>query len=160
MYENAYGTSFTMAVSKSKGSGLQITPTRSEKRKTKRVIQLECRDHIQNQVRATDAMNVLAEGRSLKSYKRLRLAQGLESPEQKFIRAKTKCNLEQKHSPNFDNVTWDKEQALTDLREWSVGAIINWSAFARQHGISGRNGGQVAKEFAKENGIDVVALDQ
>ena len=91
----------------------------------------------------TDAMNVLAEGRSLKSYKCLRLAQAFETPEQKSNRTKTKHNPEQRHSPNFENVTWDRERAATDLREWPIGNIINWS---RQHGISGRNGGQVAKE--------------
>ena len=57
-------------------------------------------------------------------------------------------------------MTWDKEKAITDLREWPNGSVINWSDFARQHGIPGRNGGQVAKEFAKVNGIDVFSLDQ
>ena len=57
-------------------------------------------------------------------------------------------------------MTWDKEKAATDLREWPIGSIINWSDFAGQHSIPGRNGGQVAKEFAKETGIDVFSLDQ
>ena len=32
--------------------------------------------------------------------------------------------------------------------------------FCKGHGIPGRSGGQVAKEFAKENGIDIFPLDQ
>ena len=45
------------------------------------------------------------------------------------------------------------------MREWPVGKVINWSEFAREHNIPGRNGGQVAKEYAEENGIDVFNLD-
>ena len=158
VYENTYGMSFTKAVSQCKESGLQQTPTQSEKRKRKRSVQQECRDHIKKQMWKTDAMNVLAEGQSLKSYQRLRLCQAFETPDQKHI--KTKRNPKRKHSPNFENVMWDKEKAATDLREWPIGTAINWSHFAKEHGIPGKNGGQVAKEFAKENGIDVFALDQ
>ena len=113
-------------------------------------------------MQTTDAMNMLAECQSLKSYKRLRLAQSFETPEQKHKHNKTtsKCNAQRKHSPNYENVTWDKKKAATDLREWPIGNIMNWSNFARQHGIPGRNGDQVAKEFAKEIGIDVFASDQ
>ena len=158
VYENIYGMSFTKAVSQCKESGLQQTPTQSEKRKRKRSVQQECRDHIQKQMRKTDAMNMLAEGQSLKSYQRLRLCQGFETPDQTHIQ--TKHNPQRKHSPNFENVMWDKEKAATDLTEWPIGTTINWSHFAKEHGIPERNGGQVAKEFAKENGIDVYALDQ
>ena len=116
------------------------------------------RSHIQKQMWKTDAMNMLAEGQSLKLYQRLTLCQGFETPDQTHIQ--TKHNPKRKHSPNFENVMWDKEKAATDLTEWPIGTTINWSHFAKEHGIPGRNGGQVAKEFAKENGIDVYALDQ
>ena len=118
----------------------------------KRRIQQECRDHIQSQMQKTDTINLLAEGQSLKSYKRLRLAQAFETPEQKYNRAKCSYS-KRKHSPNFENITWDKQKVLSDLREWPIGTIINWSHFARKHCIPGRNAGQVAKEFAQSNGL-------
>ena len=83
VYEKAYGMSFTRAVSECVGSGLQQKPTKVERRRGKRKIQQEVRDHINGQMRATDATNVLEEGLSLKSYKRLRLAQAFETPEAK-----------------------------------------------------------------------------
>ena len=160
IYEGAYGTSFTRAMSEYKHSGLQQKPTKVEKKKSKRQIQQECRDHIQRQMRATDAMNVLTEGQSLKSYKRLRLAQAFETPEVKRTHKASNPMPKQKHSPQFEHVMWNKENVLTSLQQWPAEEIINWSGFAREHGIPGRNGGQVAKEFAKENGIDVFCLDR
>ena len=115
---------------------------------------------MHEQMRKTDALNVLAEGQSPKSYKRLRLAQSFETPKQKQSRVSNRPFKEQKHSPKFDNVLWSKETVLADLRAWPIGNIINWSEFAREHDIPGENGEQVAKEFAKENRIDVFALDQ
>ena len=54
---------------------------------------------------------------------------------------------------------WDKENLLTKLNNWPQGEIINWSAVARQYNVPGKNKGQVVKEFAKENGVDVFKLD-
>ena len=88
VYESAYGTLFTKAVSECKHSGLQQKPTKVEKKKYKRHIKQECRDHIHGQMQATDALNVLAEGQSLKSYKCLRLVQAFETPEAKRTRKK------------------------------------------------------------------------
>lgn len=103
-------------------------------------------------MRATDALDVLSEGLSLRTYKRLRISQGFETPEAK----RTRSVPVRKHSPMFENVSWNKENVLESLRQWPVGNIINWSEFARRHHI---HGGQVAKEFAKENGTDVFCLD-
>ena len=74
--------------------------------------------------------------------------------------AKKKPRPECKHSPQFENVLWEKKYVLASLRTWPAEKIINWPEFAREHGIPGRNIGQVAKEFAKVNGIDVFGLDK
>ena len=63
------------------------------------------------------------------------------------------------HSPDVTNVTWDKQKVLDDLRSWDSTDKINWSKFARDHHVPGKNGGQVVKEFAKRNNIDVTQLD-
>ena len=44
-----------------------------------------------------------------KSYGRKRLAQHFDTPPSKRVRTKS-------HSPNFETVTWDKQQVLEDLQ--------------------------------------------
>ena len=36
---------------------------------------------------------------------------------------------------------------------------INWQNFAQEHGVPGRNRGQVVKELAKQSGIDISRLE-
>ena len=44
------------------------------------------------------------------------------------------------------NVTWDKRKVIDDLHQAeSQGEKINCSSFAREHGVEGKNGGQVVK---------------
>ena len=50
-------------------------------------------------MRVTDALDTLSEG--LRSYKRLRISQGFETPEAK----RTRTISVGKHSPKFENVT-------------------------------------------------------
>ena len=57
-------------------------------------------------------------------------------------------------------MVWDKKQVLADLQSWPTGKIINWTQFANDHNVPGRNAGQIVKEFATESGIDVFQLDQ
>ena len=66
---------------------------------------------------------------------------------------------EKSHSPSDKNITWDTQFVLTDLASHPEGVSINWSKFAREHDVPGRNAGQVVKAFAKKNGIDTVKLD-
>ena len=60
-----------------------------------------------------------------------------------------------KHSPNFENVSWDTEKLESTLQSWSTGTPMNWSAIGRAHGIQGGNAGQVVREFAEARNIDV-----
>ena len=96
-------------------------------------------------------MLVLAEAESLSSYGRKRLALSYEKPE---TPQKTKS-----HSPNEQNMSWDIEEALTELENFPPDKKINWSEMATKHNIPGKNSGQVLKETAKKHGIDTVALD-
>ena len=45
------------------------------------------------------------------------------------------------------------------LESWPESETINWSRVAREHGITARNGGQIVKEFAAENGFDTAHFD-
>ncbi len=102
--------------------------------------------------KGSDPLQVLAERQSLQSYKRMRLCQSFQSPQ---ITPKRR-----KHSPNFSDVEWDKEWLLHKLRNWPIGNVINWSRTANEFHIKGGNKGQIVKECAKENGIDVTQLDK
>ena len=129
-------------------------------KKLKRKIQRECRDQITEQLHNTDAMTVLREGQSLESHKRMRMSQSFGTPEQKINRAlQSSATTSRKHSPNFDNVQWDKDSLLAELKDWPSDVIVNWSEIARKYNIPGSNRGQVAKEFATESGLDVCHLD-
>ena len=87
LYQNTYRHSFTDSLARCKGTGLQ---TATEKKKTKRRIQQEYRDHISEQLHKSDALTVLSEAQSLASYQRQRISQSFESPQQTHQRAQTK----------------------------------------------------------------------
>ena len=89
----------------------------------------------------------------MRSYGQKRKLQSFETPPSKRAKPKT-------HSPNFTNVTWNKDEVLKDLQSHpSVPPRINLQNFARQHNIPGKNCGQVVKEFAVKSGIDVSRLE-
>ena len=89
----------------------------------------------------------------MRSYGWKRKLQSFETPPSKWAKPKT-------HSPNFTNVTWNKDEVLKDLQSHpSVPSQINLQNFARQHNIPGKNYGQVVKEFAVKSGIDVSRLE-
>ena len=95
LYENAYGRSFTDSLSQCRDAGVQKKATKAEGKRLKRKIQRKCRDKISTHLQKSDAIHVLAEGQSISSYKRMRLAQSFETPEQKAKRfgAVRECGL-------------------------------------------------------------------
>jgi len=78
------------------------------------------------------------------------LSQSFETPQQTKERYEKCTPKQRKHSPLFDEVSWDKEKVQQDLETWPEGEKINWSKFAREHKISAKNAGQIVKEFAVE----------
>lgn len=126
LYQETYGHSFAKSLTKYPSSGVKIKKS-DERKKLKQKIQRECRDHISSQFKENNAISVLAEGQSIASYKRMRMSQSFETPEQKRERAKNAPSAPRKHSPNFDQVQWDKEGLLQRLRNWPEGEIVNWT---------------------------------
>jgi len=78
-----------------------------------------------------DALHVLAEGQSLSSYKRMRYAQSFETPKQKKERAAKWGIKEHKHSPSFDNITWDNGKVLQALQNWPTNETIKLDKVCR-----------------------------
>ena len=124
------GHSFAESLTKCPNSGIQIKKSDAERKKLKRKIQRECRDHISGQFKENDAISVLAEGQSIAAYKRMRMSQSFETPEQKRERVKAAPSAPRKHSPNFEQVQWDKEGLLQRLRNWPEGERVNWTQLA------------------------------
>ena len=148
VFEKAYGKSFTDTLATCPGSGLQIKPTAADNKKLKRKLRRECRDYISTQLQENDALTVLAEGQSIASYKRMRFSQSFETPEQKRERAQATPLVCRKHSPNVDNVQWDKGGLLNRLQNWPEGEVINWTQLGREWNVPGE--GQTVKEYAIE----------
>lgn len=59
-----------------------------------------------------DATSVVAEDQSLITYKRMRMAESFETPQQKKKR-RTQCPSKPRKQ---DTITWDKETVLRDLQ--------------------------------------------
>ena len=111
----------------------------------------QCRDKENQSLKSAAAISVLVEDESMRGYKRKR---------QPTPPTKRTCSRPESHSPNFSNVTWDKEKVLSDLQSLpSAPPPLNWHSFAREHGITGGNAGQIVKEFAQQSGVDTTRLD-
>ena len=128
--------------------------TKSEQSQEKRKLMIQCRDAVEHEMTKAVPKTILKENESLKGYNRKRLSEFYDGPSTSKKKKKT-------HSPNFDTVTWDKRKVIDDLHQAeSQGEKINWSCFAREHGVEGKNGGQVVKEFAILSNINTTILDK
>ena len=120
--------------------------TKQRDRETKKKISA----YITHQLGENATMILLAEGESLSSYKRKRLGMSFEEGPVKKPKS---------HSPTLDNQAWNHDQAIALLRAHPSDQKINWSQAARTLGIPNKNGGQVLKDFAKNERFDVLALE-
>ena len=119
-HEN-FSKSFKEGILKHAKAGIQKRPTPTERKREKHAILRECRK------------TVLAEDESVGSYQRKRVSQSFKkSPAPKWQKS---------HSPNFDRIEWVMERVLSDLKDYPTDKPINWSQFAREHGVPGSNGG-------------------
>ena len=151
-FTNAFDSSFTdLLVKHSKE--IQKKPTAAEKKKRLRSIYRHCRDQENEALKKSAAISVLTEDESMRAYQRKRKRQYFETPPAKKAKMKS-------HSPNFSDVTWNKEEVLCDLQQHPLAPPpINWQKFAREHNVPGQNAGQVVKQFAHKSGLDTTKLD-
>ena len=140
---------FREALLKDKSLGLENKKSQYEKRKEKRELERNFTKQVNKCFAEKAAISLLSEGESKRKYHRKRIAQSFTTPENNQPQPKKP----KKHSPNFNNVDWDKENVETTIRNWPTDIPINWSAVARQHGVTGGNGGQVVKEFVESLGL-------
>jgi len=68
---------------------------------------------------------------------------------------------QKKHTGNFDNMVWEKDQLKKEIEKLPDGHVINYSELARNFNIcdsSGNialNGGQIVKEYLVSQGADL-----
>jgi hypothetical protein len=153
IYEQEASTSFTNVLVEDRSIGLERKKSQYEK-KEKRKIQRKFVAKVNESFAEKATITLLTEGESKRKYHRKRLAQSFATPENNPPQPKR----QKKHSPNFENVSWDTEKLENTLRNWPPSSPINWSAVAKEHNIEGGNGGQVVKEFAAEKGISIAHI--
>ncbi len=130
---------------------IQRKPTPLEKKQARRKVLRQVRDKENESLQHHSFSVVFSENESLSSYSRKRKATYLKTPQ---VPKKAKS-----HIPQLSQVSWDKQSVLRELQALPDGSKVNWSEIARTHGVPGGNAGQVVKEFARQNGVDVSALD-
>ena len=147
VYEHEAGTSFNDAVVLNKSSGLQ---KRTDKRAEMVKVKKQLTKAVNEQFSEKAAISMLSECESRRKYHRKRMAQSFCTSTPPPAKKKKKS-----HSPDFSNVTWDKEKLKETLENLPEGTVINWSQVARDHGIPGKNAGQVVKEFSETTSVDL-----
>ncbi|CAB3995360.1 Hypothetical predicted protein [Paramuricea clavata] len=61
----------------------------------------------------------------------------------------------------FENMEWDKDGMKEEVNSFGDGTLVNWSELARRYGVKNKtgqmaqNGGQIAMEWLKSEGVDV-----
>ena len=149
VYKAEASTSFADALVETKTLGLEKKKSKKDMRQEKIKMQKELARSVSEHFSENAAISMLTQGESKRKYHKKRMAQSFHSPKEQPPAKKTKS-----HSPNFSLVTWDKEKLRESLENWPPNKAMNWSEIARDHGIPGKNAGQVVKEFAAQQGID------
>ena len=145
------GVSFEDAVVQASGTTLQKKLTTNQKKQLKRTHARAFKEELETSWHEGDMDAVMKNGISFGRWDRLVLDESL---------AKRPCKTTAKstrHTPVV--ITWDTEQVLRDAEQWPAGTEINWSAFAREHNVPGKNGGQAVKDYLREQGVDVLRLE-
>ena len=156
IWEHNYGRKFSEALPKHcPDANLTKKVSKQERKKQNRVRDRRIVQHVNEQMASNITLVTLSSGESMAGYQRKRMAMSFENDTTQPPRKKKKS-----HSPSDENRIWDSNAVLQDLRQWPQDVQINWSSFARSHGVPGKNGGQVVKDFAQDHGIDTLTLDK
>ena len=137
------------------GTTLEKKKTQAERKRHLRNITREVKNKLEEEWKKGAMDTCLQERVSFSSCKRQRERTGFESPEAKRRRAEV--TRLKSHSPT--TITWDATQVLAAAKNWPADKVINWSAFARLHGVPGKNCGQLVKEYLGKQGIDVLTME-
>ena len=151
--DQGFQENFQISVKDAIGSSLRMVPKISSKenKKNETTKLKDTVKEISSRYKENSLQNILQENISFSQWDRQRKSNSLE----------TSVNTRKRSSVgNFDNYSFDKVQFLAEVRGLKEGDEVNWSQLARNfnvniNGVLPSNGGQVLKEFAQVNGIDI-----
>lgn len=132
---------------------LVLKETKSERKNRSRTMKRQLVQEITKKIGESTTITILAEGESMGSYSRKRMAMSFERP-------RTAVKRHTSHSPHDQSHQWSHENALEYLQTFPDTETINWSMAARLLNIPGSNKGQVLKEFAVKQQIDITKLEK
>ena len=98
---------------------------------------------------------------SLESRRRERLAMSYESAHDAHEKNAAEGKTQKNPIGNLEKMTWDKEGLQKEVENYESGTFINWSELARRYKITNtagelaKNGGQIAQECLKAEGVDL-----
>ena len=157
-WEKEYGHTLTDVLPKlCPEANLTTKKSKQEQKQESRTRMRKLTTHVNKQMEKNAAVTMLASGESFAQYHRKRMMVSFETPSDTSPGPPKK---RKSHSPSQENFTWDTQAVLTDLAGHPEGVAINWSRFAREHNVPGKNAGQVVKEYAQTMGFDTYRLDQ
>ena len=153
LQEQGFESKFDMNIKDAVGSELNMVPKTKYKEKTnaERSKLKNTMHEISTKFHQNSLENILKENISFSQWDRQRKMNALEV---------SKDSRHRSSIGNLDNYSFDKDAFLDEAAAWPLGAVINWSDIARRYnvcinGIKCANGGQVLKNYAQINGIDV-----
>lgn len=148
---------------------LQSKENSTEKQKQSVKKLKENKTNIQNALFGAthDVERFLSSGTSYNQYERERLEKFFETSEsaKELVEKKSKkiklgLNKPKKHHGKFTSYVFNKQAFLLEMKE-NKNENVNWSSLARKYTIKTKNGqfpanaGQILKQYAQDNGVDV-----
>ena len=99
-----------------------------------------------------DFNNLFADKTSFVAYERQRMRQCFETvPSAEDRRARGQ--IKRRHSPT--TMPFRTEDLIAEAKNFQPGCSINWTKLARKYDVPGANGGQIIKDFLREEGFNV-----
>ena len=112
---------------------------------------------IENKWAEVELDNILADRTTYSSHERGRKRSFETRAEAEERHART-SKRPKVHIPSV--ITFNGEKVLSELKNWPEGTYVNWTELATKEGVKGNNKGQIIKDYARKNQIDVNKLSK
>ena len=136
--------------------------TSEERRKSRQKLEKNMKYAISQQKEDQTSDLVLQNRISWRTYNKLRKAEGLTTPRKRPAdgSGEGEPSLKKRCRDLSSTHDIDKEKLLGEARTWLPDRDVNWSELAREYGIQSSNGGQMIKEFLRQNDIPAASIQQ
>nr|XP_047131932.1 uncharacterized protein LOC124810996 [Hydra vulgaris] len=164
-WNSLYDTPFLKVLSKLPSTNLVEKLSSADKkkklRKSHRKLKATIENHWEKYSKDTNTLFGVRQSRS--SYLKIRSSLHFESKKDAVKR--TTCftsnaigQKRKRHSPNPNNIDFNKVEMLNEVQKMKKGSEINLSALAKKYKIDGLNGNMVVREFLEQNNVDITAF--